>query len=64
MTRPRVACSVGPKQVDSPLAAQAASLHRQREGKHSETVCLLTSLPELSLSPPAWFTHNDHALGH
>ena len=34
-----------------PLVAQAARLHRQREGKEPETIALITSRPSRELAP-------------
>jgi hypothetical protein len=41
-----------------PLVAQAARVHRQREGKAPETVELITSRPKRALSPAQWLEAN------
>ena len=41
-----------------PLVAQAARLHRQRQGKAPETVGLITSRPANALSPSQWLERN------
>lgn len=41
-----------------PLVAQAAQLHRQREGKAPETVGLITSRHASELSPAQWLEAN------
>jgi hypothetical protein len=41
-----------------PLVAQAARVHREREGKASETVELITSRPKHELLPAQWLAAN------
>lgn len=41
-----------------PLAAQIARVSRDRPGKKSETVCLITSRPEKEMPPPQWLNQN------
>ena len=41
-----------------PLVAQAARVHRQRDGKKPETVELITSRPSRELSPAQWLEAN------
>ena len=58
VTRTLVARELDGEAAGFPLVAQAARLHRQREGKAPETVELITSRPKGELSPAQWLQAN------
>ena len=58
VTRTLVARDLDGERAGFPLVAQAAQVHRQREGKKPETVELITSRPANALSPAAWLQAN------
>lgn len=47
-----------PESVGFPLAAQAARLRREVDGRPAETVALMTSLPPEQLSAARWLERN------
>lgn len=49
---------VSPEQVCFPLAAQAARLLRQAEGRKDENICLITSAPPEALDAQKWLELN------
>ena len=55
--------AVGPEQVCFPLAAQAARLLRQAEGRKDENVCLLTSAEPAKLDAQQWLEFNRAGFG-
>jgi hypothetical protein len=54
---------VGPEQVCFPLAAQAARLLRQTEGRKEENICLITSAPAENLDAQKWLELNRAGFG-
>jgi hypothetical protein len=54
---------VSPEQVCFPLAAQAARLLRQTEGRQAEHVALLTSAPPEKLDAQKWLALNRAGFG-
>jgi len=58
VTRTLVARELDGEAAGFPLMAQAARLHRQREGKAPETVELITSRPKAELPPAQWLEAN------
>jgi len=58
VTRTLVARELDGETSGFPLVAQAARVHRQREGKKPETVELITSRPTRELSPAQWLEAN------
>jgi hypothetical protein len=58
VTRTLVARPLDGEAAGFPLVAQAARVHRQREGKPPESVALLTSRPAGQLSPARWLAAN------
>ena len=58
MTRTLVARPLDGEAAGFPLVAQAARVHRQREGLKPETVGLITSRPSAELSPAQWLEAN------
>ncbi len=50
--------SITPEQAGFPLAAQAACLRREVDGRAAETVALFTSLPPGELSAARWLERN------
>ena len=61
VTRTLVARDLDGEAAGFPLAAQAARVHRQRDGKAPETVALITSRPKAELAPAQWLQANlDH----
>lgn len=58
VTRTLVARDLDGEAAGFPLVAQAARLHRQREGKAPETVALITSRPKAALPPAQWLEAN------
>ena len=58
VTRTLVVRALDGEAAGFPLVAQAARLHRQREGKKPETVELITSRPSRELSPAQWLEAN------
>ena len=55
--------AVGPEQVCFPLAAQAAQLLRQAEGRKDENVCLSTSAEPAKLEAQKWLELNRAGFG-
>ena len=58
VTRTLVARPLDGEAAGFPLVAQAARVHRQREGKKPETVELITSRPASELAPAPWLEGN------
>jgi hypothetical protein len=58
VTRTLVARALDGETACFPLVAQAARVHRQREGHKPETVELITSRPTAKLSPAQWLEAN------
>lgn len=58
VTRTLVVRALDGEAAGFPLVAQAARLHRQREGKTPETVELITSRPKGELPPAQWLEAN------
>lgn len=58
VTRTLVARALDGEAAGFPLVAQAARVHRQREGKKPETVELITSRPGRELPPAPWLEAN------
>lgn len=58
VTRTLVARELDGEAAGFPLVAQAARLHRQREGKKPETVELITSRPQSDLPLAQWLEAN------
>ena len=58
VTRTLVVRTLDGEAAGFPLVAQAARLHRQREGKKPETVELITSRPKGALPPAQWLEAN------
>ncbi len=58
VTRTLVARDLDGERAGFPLVAQAARVHRQRDGKKPETVELITSRPASELSPAEWLQAN------
>ena len=58
MTRTLVARALDGETAGFPLVAQAARVHRQRDGRAPETVELITSRPQAALSPAHWLAAN------
>jgi hypothetical protein len=54
---------VCPEQVCFPLAAQAARLLRQTEGRKDENICLITSAPPERLDAQKWLDLNRAGFG-
>ena len=54
---------VGPEQVCFPLAAQAARLLRQTEGRKDENICLITSAEPHKLVARNWLEFNRAGFG-
>jgi hypothetical protein len=54
---------ITPEQAGFPLAAQAARLRREVDGREAETVALITSLPPAELSAARWLERNRQAWG-
>ena len=61
VTRTLVARDLAGETAGFPLVAQAARVHRQRDGKKPETVELITSRPASELSSAQWLQVN---IGH
>lgn len=57
-TRTLQAAALTPEQAGFPLAAQAARLRREVDGRAPETVALLTSLPAAQLNATRWLQLN------
>ncbi len=55
--------SVAPEDIGFPLAAQAALLVRQHQGRKDETVALVTSLPPEELNAQQWLLANRQSWG-
>lgn len=58
MTRTLVVRELGGETAGFPLVAQAARVHRHREGRAPETVELITSRSKAALSPAQWLDAN------
>ena len=54
---------VAPEQVCFPLAAQAARLLRQTEGRKEENICLITSAEPQKLDAQKWLEFNRAGFG-
>ena len=55
--------AVSPEQVCFPLAAQAARLLRQTQGRKDENICLITSAPPERLDAQKWLALNRAGFG-
>lgn len=58
MVRTLASVEVTAERLCHPFAAQAARIHRKREGTKPESFCLLTSRPRAELSPDQWLRKN------
>lgn len=54
---------VFPEEIGFPFAAQIALLTRQRQGRKTETVGLITDLPPAALNPQEWLAANRQGWG-
>jgi hypothetical protein len=56
-------CAVAPENIGFPMAAQAAMLVRQPQGRKDERVALVTSLPHEERDAQEWLLANRQSWG-